>query len=188
MRDFPESRITLSDVDPRYVALLGELFKSKSNVSVSRLDLADSADFKLLRYKPDSVLALNVLEHVKDDVSALNNAYDILENNGRFILLVPAHKALYNSIDTAIGHFRGYDVKNLTTTVSKTRFRVQGMFYINFMGIPGWYLSGTLLHRPIVDAAALHFYDKLVPTLRSFEKRLLKGKLGISLIAVLEKR
>lgn len=188
VRDFPESKITVSDVDAGYIALLRERFKRNSNISVSRLDLGNREDFESLWFKPDSVLALNVLEHVRDDVSALKNVYDILKPDGRLVLLVPAHQTLYNNIDVAIGHFRRYSLKSLTTIIGETKFRVLTMFYMNLLGIVGWYVNGTLLRSSIVNGSALHFYDKLVPGLRLFEKRIIKGKFGISLIAVLEKK
>jgi hypothetical protein len=51
---------------------------------------------------------MNVLEHVKHDTLALCRMKELLNRDGTLILLVPAHRFLYNSIDIGVGHYRRY--------------------------------------------------------------------------------
>ncbi|MFH1786500.1 MAG: class I SAM-dependent methyltransferase [archaeon] len=187
IRDFRGSKIVVSDIDPHYVQHLTERFKSNKNVSAIRLDFSKSTDFKQVKHRADSVFALNVLEHVKDDVGALNNAYDLLAKGGTCIILVPAHKFLFNSLDKVMGHYRRYTKKELVQTVAKTKFKVKRVFYFNFFSIFGWYLNGNILRKTTILESGMGLLNLLVPFLRFFEKHLLRQMLGLSLIIVLEK-
>ena len=185
IRDFPKSNIILSDVDDHYVGALKKKFGGR--VSVLKINFEREEDFGNIGAPLDSVFALNVLEHVKDDVRALENIYRKLNPGGNLVILVPAHKFLFNRIDQEVNHYRRYNKKDLSDTISKTGFRVKRMFYFNFLSIFGWYWVGGVLKRNTVGGKSVALFDKLVPFLKFFEKYILRKSLGISLIAVLEK-
>ncbi len=185
INDFPKSRIVLSDIDENYVHRLNVL--ASKNVDVLNIDISLREDFKKIKFPIDSFFALNVLEHIEDDVHAMNNVYDVLSPGGKFVVLVPAHKFLYNCIDKGIGHHRRYTRKDLLDKVSRTKFKVEKLFYFNFLSIFGWYLNGNILKREVINESAVGLLNKLVPLLRLFEKYILRQGLGISLVIVLEK-
>lgn len=64
----------------------------------------------------------------------------MLKDKGTLILLVPCHGLLYNVVDKNIGHFKCYTKSDLGTEVRKTEFTMDRMFYLNVLGILGWYL------------------------------------------------
>lgn len=130
INDF-DKEITLSDIDPVYIDQLKKRFGKYKNVEIRRIDLGNASDFNFDN-KIDTVIALNVLEHIKDDVFALQNIYGSLNNGRRLILLVPAHKPLFNVIDTAVGHYRRYNRKELIEKIKNTPFKIKTMFYFNF--------------------------------------------------------
>ena len=69
----PTSHITLTDISVRYIQTLRDRYLSRKNVSVNRLDLNNKEDYFKIGYeKYDSIIALNVLEHVKDDEFVLH--------------------------------------------------------------------------------------------------------------------
>jgi SAM-dependent methyltransferase len=188
VRDFKESTIILSDIDENYVNTLENRFKSYKNVIVKKIDLTKQDDFKNINITVDSVFALNLLEHVEDDVAALNNIYNVLKTGGNLIILVPAHKFLFNCIDKAVGHYRRYAQKDIVHMVKQTNFKIVKLFYFNFATIPGWYINGNVFRQSKVNEGAVGIFDKVVPILRVIERYVLLRKLGVSLIAVLSKQ
>ena len=185
INDFRDNKIILSDIDKKYVSDLKKI--SIGRVSVFNIDISRKEDFRQINDRIDSAFALNVLEHVDNDVGALNNVYDILSPGGRFVVLVPAHKFLYNRIDKSIGHFRRYTKSELLEKVSITKFKVKKLFYFNFLSIFGWYANGDILKRDVINEGAVGLLNKIVPALRFFEKYILRKKMGISIIVILEK-
>jgi 2-polyprenyl-3-methyl-5-hydroxy-6-metoxy-1,4-benzoquinol methylase len=63
------------------------------------MDVTDPAFLELKQHRPDTVVCLNVLEHVEDDVTALRHMHSVLPQGGRALLIVPAYEALYGPID-----------------------------------------------------------------------------------------
>ena len=74
----------------------------------------------------DSVVMINVLEHVEDDVAALHDAWKALRPGGRLILWVPAMEWLYSDLDRRIGHHRRYHLKQLRRLLGRDRVRRGG--------------------------------------------------------------
>ena len=186
--DFKERKIIFSDIDDEYVAGLNKRFQDNKNVSCIKLNLENPSDFKNIKHKVDSAIALNVIEHIEDDVAALNNMYSLLERNSRFVVLVPAHKFLYNCLDESLGHYRRYTKQEIIQKVSRTKFKINKIFYFNFISIFGWYLNGNILKKTIINNNNMKFLNALVPGLKVFEKNILRNKIGLSLVAVLEKQ
>ena len=187
INDFKDNKIILSDIDSNFVKVLKERFTSKHNLIISKIDLTKLSDLEQIKSKINTVFALNVLEHIEDDVSALNNVYSKLEHGGKFVILVPAHKFLFNTIDKAVGHYRRYTKKDIVQKVSETKFKIKKMFYFNFVSMLAWYINGNILKKSEIIQGAMSLFNKMVPIFRFFEKFVLFKKMGISLIVVLEK-
>lgn len=185
--DFPKSQITLSDIDQKFIINLKRTFKSFSKVKVIKLNLNKKNDLNKLRDKFDSILLINVLEHIKDDLAALNNLANLLKPKGKIIILVPAHKFLFNCIDVEVGHYRRYNLQELKSKISQKKISLYKIFYFNFMPIFAWYLIGTILKNSSINEKAMGFYDKMVPSFKFIENKIFKKRFGISLIAILEK-
>src|SRR5205085_2252032 len=95
-------------------------------VSVYRADLADpKALAELLDF--DSILCLNVLEHVQDDLQAMKNLIEKVRPGGTLVALVPAYPGLFNGIDRAVGHHRRY--RRLIFRASDTTSRAWFMLH-----------------------------------------------------------
>ena len=97
------SDITLSEIDTDNLDFIKEKFK-KDNLNFT------SEHTKNINKNFDTIMYLNVLEHIENDNKEIANAFEKLNPNGYLIILVPAHNELYSKFDKAIGHFRRYDI------------------------------------------------------------------------------
>jgi len=178
--------LCLTDINEAYVNKLRRRFPD-DRVLHEKLDLGSPEDFKMLRDRKllfDTIICMNVLEHVEDDDLALREMISLLKDGGALILLVPVHKSLYNSIDKAVGHFRRYTKSELVSRLTSTGLRISKIFYFDAFGIVGWYVNGNILKKQAVNPKAFGFFDKLVPILRFLEDLLPFRITGVSVVAV----
>lgn len=174
-------RVVLTDTEPSYLDRLRERFGDQGHVAVAELRLP-TVDPRLAAERLDTVICLNVLEHIEHDGAALSAMHHLLEPGGRLVLLVPALRALHGTLDEALGHFRRYVPAELSTKLRAAGFRVRHLEYFNLAGIAGWWLAGRVLRRRLIPLGALRWYEALVPLFRL--ERLLPGRVGQSLIAI----
>ena len=175
------ARLVLTDTRAEYLDRLRQRFATRPNVSVARLYLPNEHG-AVAEQRFDTVICLNVLEHVDDDLGSLAAIRKLLEPGGRLVLLVPALPALYGTIDQALGHHRRYTRAAITSKFEGTGFRVAHIEYFNLAGVPGWWLAGRVFRRSMIPAGSLKLYDALVPLFRL--ERLLPWRVGQSLIAI----
>jgi SAM-dependent methyltransferase len=176
-------RVVLTDSEPYYLARLRERFAGRPQIAVAELRLP-AVDPRLSDERFDTVIGLNVLEHIEDDAAALGALHGLLEPGGRLVLLVPSLRALYGTLDEALGHFRRYTPAELCGKLAAAGFRVRHLEYFNLGGILGWWLTGRVLRRRVISPEALRSYDLLVPLFRL--ERWLPWRIGQSLIAIAE--
>ncbi len=187
INNFPASNITLTDVSLEYCRELNNKYSGNKKISTYQLDLNNNVDYERIGYgKFDSIVAINVLEHVEKDEFALRQLYRMLKDKGTLTLLVPCHGFLYNVIDKNVGHFRRYTKSDLEAKTRKTEFTMDRMFYFNVLGILGWYLNGNLFKSSQVSGTGLKVMDVLVPILKRME-RITGRRAGLSIICYLKK-
>ena len=120
-------------------------FSGRENVIPLKMDISGPEALALSRYRADTVVCINVLEHVSDDAAALSNILKALEKGGMFILLAPAFQFLYGSIDRLVGHHRRYDKKSLQKKLINAGFNIKEIFYMNSVALFGWFLNNRIL-------------------------------------------
>ncbi|MGH7822818.1 MAG: methyltransferase, partial [Candidatus Binatia bacterium] len=177
-------RVIATDLDEKYLAILRNLFSTYPHVSVERFDLNDPEP-PGRGERIDTVLCLNVLEHIEDDRGALRRIHELLEPGGALVLLVPAMAAIYGTLDRALHHHRRYERDELLGKLRESGFEVETSWYFNFLGVAGWYVNSRLLRRRHFPPVQLSIYDRLVPIFR-IESRL-QIPIGMSLIAIARK-
>ncbi len=178
-------RLILSDVREDYIERLRETFKDYPNVTCELFDM-EGAGSHLQGKGIDTVIALNVLEHIKDDIHALREIHGILEPGGRIILQLPAHTLLYGTLDVNLDHYRRYTKKSIAKAFRESGFVPKRMFRMNIPGALGWFLYSRILQREILPEGPLGLFNKLTPLFMAFE-RIVPPPLGLSIIAVGEK-
>ena len=187
VHDMSTSEIILTDKSLSYLNNLEKKFSNRTNVTVNKLDLECITDYQQIGYnKFDTIVAINVLEHVKNDALVFEQLYKMLRKNGTIILLVPSYKFLYNHIDLEIGHYRRYTKKELHTKIQKSQFVIEKIQFFNLAGILGWYVNGNLLQKSGLSTEAMILFDHLVP-LWKFLDCITFNKIGLSIICYLSK-
>jgi SAM-dependent methyltransferase len=152
------------------------------------MDVLDSRFLELEKYRPDSIVCLNVLEHISDDLQALRHMCAILPEGGRAVLIVPAFEALYGPIDTLLGHYRRYSRRALREAAQRAGLLAESMHYMNSVGFFGWWVNAHILRRTEQSESQIALFDsRIVPLLEPLEN-FLKPPFGQSLFAVLVKR
>jgi glycosyltransferase involved in cell wall biosynthesis len=164
-------RVVASDIESHYVRELRANFGQRSNVRIAGfrfpLSAADRED--LLAERIDTVVCLNVLEHIEDDRGTLEDFARILPPGGRLVLLVPAMPALYGSLDVSLRHFRRYDKEPLRSLVTEAGFEIDEIRYLNRLGVAGWWLNSKLLKRKVLPKRQLGAFRWMLPFLKAEE-------------------
>ena len=71
----------------------------------------------------DYIMAFEVLEHIEDDASCLKNWWNLLNQNGRLLISVPAHSSKWGASDVAVGHYRRYEREGMSRLLVNSGFR-----------------------------------------------------------------
>ena len=163
----PVERLVLTDTDPYYRDILRDRFRARAEVTVESLTLPDPAAAERLRaHALDTVVALNVVEHIAEDGAALRCMADMLAPGGRAIVLVPALPILYGSLDVGLGHARRYRNAELCAALARAGFRVSHCFYYNLVGTVGWFWNARVRRAKQLPLRQVAWFDALVPLLR----------------------
>ena len=174
--------VILTDFETEYLHLLRRRFGTYENVQIRHLDLDTFTAGDLAGDAIDSVVCLNVLEHVENDRRVLAELYKAIEPGGIVVVLVPAHPELYSELDRNLGHHRRYTEQMLIERFREAGFVVEKSRYFNWVGAVGWYLFGRVLRRGHITKAATRGY-RLASSLRGLEERFPFG-FGLSTIVV----
>jgi len=176
--------LVASDLDPVALEHLKGTFRDDPAVRVASyrfpLDPAAREEIRAMRF--DTVVCLNVLEHIEDDRTTLADMYDVLQPGGRLVLLVPAFARLYGTLDEHLRHFRRYEKDDLEGKVRQAGFVLENLKYLNRPGIFGWWVNGKLLRRRVLPRSQLLAFKLLMPLLERETKR--PPSTGLSLVAV----
>jgi len=131
----------------------------------------------------DTIIYIDVLEHIDNDSAELNRAASHLRPGGRLIVLSPAHQRLFSQFDAAIGHFRRYD-RPMLRAISPTGLRLERLRYLDCAGLILSAANKLLLRQSMPTKAQLRFWDHwVVPISRVFDK-LFRFSVGKTIIAV----
>ncbi len=180
----PRDRYRATDINGDYLDYLANFALGKPYFEVGKAAAEESADFAPLAGTFDTVVCLNVLEHLDDPVQALRNFHLALAPGGRAIVLVPRGPSRYNSLDRALGHRLRYTPALLRQRVEAAGFQVEALFDFNRAGVPGWRVNG-LLGRTRFSRPQLKVFDSFVWLSKRVD-RLLPWP-GLSLVAVCRK-
>lgn len=164
-------RHVVTDVDPAAVASLSRRFADRPTVEARVLDLAGDLE-EQVGDPVDTVLAINVLEHIDDDAEALRRMAALVVPGGRVVMWVPGYMRLYGEFDRAVGHVRRYTPTTLGDAFERAGLTPLDIKPVNFLGAIAWWLAvrrgGIGKQKP----GLVRLYDRfVVPTTRLVERR-----------------
>lgn len=144
--------------------------------------------------KFDLITALDVIEHIDDDISALASIKSMLSKDGFAVITVPAYQFLWSPFDDINHHRRRYTIKMLEHNLITAGFKIEKITYYNFFLFPIALLS-KLFNR-ISKRTGISDLE-LPPALLNWslgkifqlEKNILKKvsfPFGVSIIAIVE--
>lgn len=172
------------DISKSSVDYVNEHYQSLPNVHAEQMGANDKKLADLAHYEFDTVISVNVFEHLEDDLDALKNIKKVVKK-GKVILVVPAHRWLYGTMDSPIGHYRRYSKDSMLELLMAAQMSCNSQKYINFLGALGWFVNGRVLRQEIPPSGQLRLLNHIIPISRRIES-LFNIPFGISLLAVAE--
>lgn len=155
-----DTRYVGVDIDAECVA------RAEFRYPRDRFITADITDTRLVEKldsaKLDTVLCVNVLEHVEDDRQAASNLLATLRPGGHLLIFVPAFSFLYSDLDRLAGHVRRYAKRDLQRLTGKSG-RVVLARYFNSLGGLGWLANKAFRHNSL-NSQAVNSQIKLFDT------------------------
>lgn len=188
VRDY--NNVTLTDYSDHYINKLNKTFEDNTSVKkILNIDIQKS-DFKVhyahLENSFDTIIILNVVEHLENDTQAINNCHFLLKPKGSLVVLTPAYNFLYCNFDKNLGHYRRYNKKSLSLLFKKDLFSIRKRIYFNALGIIGWLMIGKIGNKEKIGNGEFKLFSKLIFLGKLIDK-IFFHKIGLSIIVVGEK-
>jgi len=181
----PESLTSLEPSPNMFAVLIQRLAaQDKAGVSLAKNCILAEAKFST---PPDSIVYVNVLEHIEDDQAELRTAHSLLVSGGRVLIFVPANRWLMGSMDRQLGHFRRYAMDELTSKCRSAGFIIRLASYFDVAGILPWWLMYCVLKSARMDPRAVRLYDRWVVPIARVVENAVSPPLGKNIVVVGEK-
>lgn len=174
------SKLTLSEIDNNNLYIIKEKF-SNENINFTNKVTKD------LNEKFDTIMYLNVLEHIEKDKNEISQAFEKLNVNGYLIILVPAHNELYSNFDKAVGHFRRYKISFFKDIKIKDS-KLINLIYLDALGYFLYFLNKIFFKEEVYPSKLkILIWDKIFTPLTFFLDKLLFYKFGKNILYVIKK-
>lgn len=175
--------VLLTDYRLDYLRELKARWSHHPNLSIGKLDMTERADYEQLRgFAPDSIVFLNVLEHIEDDRAVLRNLFETAPADCQLVVLVPYNPKLYSDFDRELGHFRRYQKGELEAKMREAGWAVEHQFFFNKFGVVAWGVANTLGGQKALTPFQLKVYNFLTPVFRQLDRVLPTS--GLSTIVI----
>ncbi|MFC5748664.1 class I SAM-dependent methyltransferase [Actinomadura rugatobispora] len=160
--------LAVSDNDPYCVGELRKRYADNDDVEVLDLELPAEVG---IRQKVDTVVMMNVLEHIKDDAQALRDLAAVTKPGGRIVIWVPGYMQLYGDFDRKVGHVTRYTPATLAASVREAGLLPEVLKPINFLGGIAWWVAVRRGSVGYPDPRLVKIYDRtVVPLTRGIER------------------
>ncbi len=179
----PRRAFVVSDINPLYLQTLRALKLGRPYLHVEYCDVSKAETFPKQAAPYDTVICLNVIEHIDDDEQALRNIRSVLAPDGRALILVPQGPGNFGTLDEVLGHHRRYTRESLAAVAQRAGFDVEDILTFNRLGSVAWFLNGRILKRRNFGFFQIKLLNAIVPLMKLLERVPLLPPL--SLIAIL---
>jgi 2-polyprenyl-3-methyl-5-hydroxy-6-metoxy-1,4-benzoquinol methylase len=175
-------KVLAVDINSDYLSKAKARWNHQPNISFRKIRY-DEKFSRQNHIRPDTIVCVNILEHIQKEESALKEYWKTLPPGGRLLIFVPALPSLFGSMDASYGHFRRYHKTGLQAVVAKAGFEVTNCRYLNLLGILGWWWNGKILKKSFIPENQIGLYNLVIRIIRPIEKWLPKP-IGLSLFCV----
>jgi len=166
------SSVVLSDMEAHYLHALEQTFAGDPRVTVAPYDLEKDPGPQIADRRFDAIVAVNVIEHIRDDHALVSRLAGLLKPGGKLAVYVPACPSAYGSLDVALGHHRRYTPQSLDALLSGAGLLVEPPQYMNFLGLLGWTVNGRLLKRQRLSSRQIAVFERFMPLVTLVEDRI----------------
>ena len=167
--------------------LLFKILNNKLNFNILNNEINTlNGNISLIKEKKDTIIYIDVLEHIENDKNELENAYNLLADKGVILIVVPAFNFLYNNFDKAIGHYRRYTKKSILKIIPEN-IKIIQINYLDSLGFFSSLLNKYILKQEYPNLKQVLFWDKILIPFSKFLDILFNFSFGKSLIIVLQK-
>jgi SAM-dependent methyltransferase len=166
--------------DPELYGLLVRSFAEKKTLRAYETVCGTIAS---LTDQFDTIIYIDVLEHIDNDREEMNQAASHLRPGGHLVVLSPAHQRLFSPFDAAIGHFRRYNRSTLRS-ISPPSLRLKHLFYLDCAGLVLSVANSMFLHQSMPTKAQLRIWDQLVIPISRVLDRCLFNSVGKSIVGI----
>jgi glycosyltransferase involved in cell wall biosynthesis len=177
-------RLVALDRDEFYVRNIERKWGHLANVSVFAGDLEDPAVYDKISDSFDTVVAVNVLEHLRGPAEVLGRWSELLNPRGTVAVLVPAHPWLFSEVDRAVGHQARYRREDLRRLLEGSGYDVVKLEAFNRFGVVGW-LVNKITGATRIKPWQMRLYSMLMPLGLLLEK--VRWLPGLSWVAIARK-
>ena len=173
-------KLTLSEIDNSNLKIIKDKFENQDINFTNKTT-------KQLEDKFDTIMYLNVLEHIENDEDEILNAFNKLNKNGFLIILVPAHNNLYSKFDKAIGHIKRYDI-DFFENFSVKNSKLKKLMFLDAMGYFLYYLNKIFFKEEIYPSKfKILIWDKIFTPITFFLDKILLNKFGKNILYIIQK-
>jgi SAM-dependent methyltransferase len=160
-----------------------EAFQGEIRIKSFNAVFRDVADSIKTEQRPDSIIYINVMEHIADDEGELRAIYETLGDGGRVFIFVPALRWLYSSFEPSASLHK----TRVGGKCEAAGFRVIKSNYFDMAGIFTWLVKYRLLKSENMEPGAVELYDRLIVPLSKLAENILPPPTGKNVILVAEK-
>lgn len=174
------TNISLTELDKKNIKRLKKRFKNSKIKILSKFTSEIGKKF-------NTILYMNVLEHIKNDKKEINISLSKLNKKGYLIILVPAHNELYTKFDKEIGHFRRYKI-NFFKKLKLKNSKIIKLQYLDCLGYFLYYLNKMFYKDEVYPSESKIFiWDKFFTPLTFFLDKFLNYKFGKNILCIIKK-
>ena len=152
------------------------------SLRVCHLEECDKSELSSHRF--DTVVCVNVLEHIADDVRALKTFREVVAPKGRVLIFVPAVQAAYGPLDAELGHHRRYSKQTLSKALTEAGLELVALHYTNPIGLIGWMYNAHVANSTAHSLTQVRLFETLIAPWALPLERLIAPPIGLSLVAV----
>jgi SAM-dependent methyltransferase len=170
--------------NPHCTSLLQRTMSEKANFALHTRHLEECDGDEIANYRFDTVVCVNVLEHIEDDAAAVRMFRQVIVPNGRVLIFVPAVQAAYGPLDAELGHHRRYSKHGMSRLFNEAGLKILALRYTNPIGLLGWWYNAHISKSTAHSPSQVKLFDRLVAPWALPLERVVTPPIGLSLFAV----